>query len=142
MHNPLTERGHHETVDSRRYCDGCLLFVRSGFRWRRCERLRQMDGLGRILSAFRYPPSSRFPRSLILHGEQFEFVRALYVAIPPVSRMLPPGDHAVMASSDGSVMLVLVADGQARARFLAPDFIQAMLIQVGQRVTVGLGTPL
>ncbi len=77
-----------------------------------------------------------------LTAEQFEFVRALYVAILPVSRTLPPGDHAVMASSDGSVMLVLVADGQARARFLAPDFIQAMLIQVGQRVTVGLGTPL
>ena len=39
-------------------------------------------------------------------------------------------------------MLALVADGEACARFLAPDFIQAMLIQVGQRVTVGLGTPL
>jgi hypothetical protein len=40
------------------------------------------------------------------------------------------------------VMLALVADGQACARFLAPEFIQAMLAQVGQRVTVGLGTPL
>jgi len=77
-----------------------------------------------------------------LTAEQFQFVRALYVAIPPVSRRLPPGDHAVMASSGGSVMLALVADGQACARFLAPDFIQAMLVQVGQRVTVGLGTPL
>jgi hypothetical protein len=69
-------------------------------------------------------------------------VRALYVAIPPVSRTLPPGDRAVMASSGGSVMVALVADGQACARFLAPEFIQAMLTQVGQRVTVGLGTPL
>ena len=77
-----------------------------------------------------------------LTAEQFEFVRALYVAIPPVSRTLPPGDRAVMASSGGSVMVALVADGQACARFLAPDFIQAMLVQVGQRVTVGLGTPL
>jgi hypothetical protein len=77
-----------------------------------------------------------------LTAEQFQFVRALYVAIPPVSRTLPPGDHAVMASSDGAVMLALVADGQACARFLAPDFIQAMLTQVGQRLTVGLGTPL
>jgi len=77
-----------------------------------------------------------------LTAEQFQFVRALYVAIPPVSRKLPPGDHAVMASSGGSVMLALVADGQACARFLAPDFIQAMLTQVGQRVTVGLGTPI
>jgi hypothetical protein len=47
-----------------------------------------------------------------------------------------------MASSGGSVMLALVADGQACGRFLAPDFIQAMLIQVGQRVTLGPGTPL
>jgi hypothetical protein len=39
-------------------------------------------------------------------------------------------------------MLALVADGQACARFLAPDFIQAMLLQVGLRVTVGLGTPI
>ncbi len=77
-----------------------------------------------------------------LTAEQFQFVRALYVAIPPVSRKLPPGDHAVMASSGGSVMLALVTDGQACARFLAPDFIQAMLPQVGQRVTVGLGMPI
>ena len=77
-----------------------------------------------------------------LTAEQFEFVRALYVAIPPVSKTLPPGDHAVVASSDGSVMVALIAQGQACARFLAPDFIQAMLIQVGQRVTVELGTPL
>ena len=77
-----------------------------------------------------------------LTPEQFQFVRALYVAIPPVSRQLPPGDHAVMASSGGVVMLALVADGQACARFLAPDFIQTMLVQVGRGVTVGLGTPL
>ena len=46
-----------------------------------------------------------------------------------------------LPSSGGSVMLALVAD-QACARFFAPDFIQAMPIQVGQRVTVGLGMPL
>jgi hypothetical protein len=77
-----------------------------------------------------------------LAAEQFQFVRALYVALPPVSQKLPPGDHAVMASSGGFVMLALVADGQACARFLAPDFIQAMLSQVGQHITVGLGTPI
>jgi hypothetical protein len=76
-----------------------------------------------------------------LTPEQFQFVRALYVALPPVSRTLPPGDHAVMASSGGSVMLALVANGQACARFLAPDFIRTMLIQVGKGITVGLGTP-
>ncbi len=77
-----------------------------------------------------------------LTPEQFQFVRALYVALPPISRTLPPGDRAVMASSGGSVMLALVADGQACARFLAPDFIKTMLVQVGKGMTVGLGTPL
>jgi hypothetical protein len=77
-----------------------------------------------------------------LSPDQFQFVRALYVAIPPISPTLPPGDHAVMARSGGEVMLALVADGEACGRFIAPDFIQAMLIQVGKGVTVALGTPL
>jgi hypothetical protein len=47
-----------------------------------------------------------------------------------------------MATSGGSVMLALVADGQACARMLAPDFIQAMVAQIGQGTTVQLGTPL
>ena len=77
-----------------------------------------------------------------LAAEQFQFVRALYIAIPPVSQKLPPGDRAVMANSGGAVMVALVADGKACARFLAPDFIQVMLVQVGHGITVGLGTPL
>jgi hypothetical protein len=77
-----------------------------------------------------------------LTAEQFEFVRALYVALPPISRTLPPGDHAVMASSGDAVMLALVADGQACGRFLASDFIKTMLMQVGEGKTVLLGTPL
>ena len=55
---------------------------------------------------------------------------------------VPPGDHAIMASSGGAVMVALVADGQACARFLAPDFIKTMLVEVGQGITVGVGTPL
>jgi hypothetical protein len=77
-----------------------------------------------------------------LTPEQFQFVRALYIAIPPISRKLPPGDHAIMASSGGAVMVALVADGQACARFLAPDFIKTMLAEVGRGMTVGAGTPL
>jgi hypothetical protein len=76
-----------------------------------------------------------------LTAEQFQFVRALYVALPPVSRTLPPGDHAVMAKSGDAVMLALVDDGQACARFLAPDFIQTMLLQVGLGETRHMGTP-
>ena len=77
-----------------------------------------------------------------LTPQQFQFVRALYIAIPPISRKLPPGDHAIMASSGDAVMVALVADNQACARFLAPDFIKTMLVQVGQGMTVELGTPL
>ncbi len=36
---------------------------------------------------------------------QFQFVRALYIAIPPVSRELPPGDSAIVASADGKAMI-------------------------------------
>jgi hypothetical protein len=77
-----------------------------------------------------------------LTPEQFQFARALYIAVPPISRKLPPGDHAIMASSGGAAMVALVADGQACARFLAPDFIKTMLVEVGQGMTVEVGTPL
>jgi hypothetical protein len=39
-------------------------------------------------------------------------------------------------------MLALVADDQACARLLAPDFIQTMVAEVGRGMTVSLGTPL
>jgi hypothetical protein len=67
-----------------------------------------------------------------LTPEQFQFVRALYIAIPPVSRQLPPGDSAVVAIADGRAMIALVGDGESCARFLAPDFILSMLDQVGR----------
>jgi hypothetical protein len=67
-----------------------------------------------------------------LTPEQFQFVRALYIAIPPISRQLPPGDSAVVAIADGRAMIALVADGESCARFLAPDFILSMLDQVGR----------
>jgi hypothetical protein len=74
-----------------------------------------------------------------LSPAQFQFVRALYVALPPVSRKLPPGDHAIMATAGKSVMLALVDGQQACARFLAPDFIQSMLTQVGEGHNVHIG---
>ena len=76
-----------------------------------------------------------------LSPAQFQFVRALYVALPPVSRTLPPGDHAVMASADGAVMLALVDGVEACARFLAPAFIQSMLNQVGEGQNQHVGLP-
>jgi hypothetical protein len=77
-----------------------------------------------------------------LTPEQFQFVRALYVAIPPISRELPPGDSAVVASAGGKAMVALVADGKACARFLAPDFILSMLVQVGKGENGTLGEPI
>jgi hypothetical protein len=67
-----------------------------------------------------------------LTPEQFQFVRALYIAIPPMSRQLPPGDSAVVASADGLSMIALVSGGETCARFLAPDFVLSMLNQVGK----------
>jgi hypothetical protein len=76
-----------------------------------------------------------------LTHDQFQFVRALYVAMPPVSRTLPPGDSAVMARADGKAMIALIAGEQACARFLAPDFIQTMLVQVGRGENGQIGSP-
>ena len=77
-----------------------------------------------------------------LTHEQFQFVRALYVAIPPISRALPPGDSAVMASASGRSMIALVSGGEACARFLAPDFVLSMLAQVGKGETEAAGDPI
>jgi hypothetical protein len=73
---------------------------------------------------------------------QFQFVRALYIAIPPVSRELPPGDSAVVASASGKAMIALVAGGQTCARFLAPDFVLSMLVQVGKGENGAVGQPI
>lgn len=73
---------------------------------------------------------------------QFQFVRALYIAIPPVSRELPPGDSAIVASADGKSMVALVADGKTCARFLAPDFVLSMLAQVGTGENGTIGEPI
>ena len=77
-----------------------------------------------------------------LTPEQFQFVRALYIAIPPISRQLPPGDSAVLASADGRSMIALVSGGQTCARFLAPDFVLSMLTQVGKGENEAIGEPI
>ena len=77
-----------------------------------------------------------------LTPEQFQFVRALYIAIPPISRALPPGDSAVVASANGRSMIALISGNQACARFLAPDFVLSMLAQVGTGETEVVGNPI
>jgi hypothetical protein len=60
--------------------------------------------------------------------EQFQFARAFYVAIPPVSKKFPPGDRAVIAgASDGTAMVAIVDADKSCARFLAPNFVLQML---------------
>lgn len=77
-----------------------------------------------------------------LTPQQFEFVRALYVAIPPISRQLPPGDSALLASAEGRSMIALVSGGETCARFLAPDFVLSMLSQVGKGENEVAGDPI
>ena len=77
-----------------------------------------------------------------LTPEQFQFVRALYVAIPPISRDLPPGDSAIVASADGKAMIALVSGNEACARFLAPDFVLSMLVRVGRGENGTIGEPI
>ena len=77
-----------------------------------------------------------------LTPQQFQFVRALYVAIPPISRQLPPGDSAVVANAEGRSMIALVSGGETCARFLAPDFVLSMLSQVGKGENEVAGEPI
>jgi hypothetical protein len=77
-----------------------------------------------------------------LTPQQFQFVRALYIAIPPISRQLPPGDKAVLASAGGRTMVALVSGGQSCARFLAPDFVMTMLNEIGKGESVAAGAPI
>ena len=77
-----------------------------------------------------------------LSHEQFQFVRALYVAIPPISRQLPPGDSAVIANANGRSMIAIVSGAEACARVLAPDFVLSMLDQVGKGETEAVGAPI
>ncbi len=77
-----------------------------------------------------------------LSPDQFQLVRALYVAFPPVSRSLPPGNSAVMTRANGKAMIAIVSGAQACARFLAPDFIQTMLMQVEQGEYGVVGLPI
>ena len=69
-----------------------------------------------------------------LTPEQFQFTRALYVAISPISKTFPVGDRAVIAKDGGKAMIALISGDkestQTCARFMAPDFIQDMLDKV------------
>jgi hypothetical protein len=62
--------------------------------------------------------------------DTYRFIQALYVAIPPISHELPPGDKAELAT-DGNHLIAFLTDGsQTCARFLVPDFLVQIIKQV------------
>ena len=72
--------------------------------------------------------------SVPLDGNQFQFVRALFVASPPVSDELPPGDRAALFvdSANKAVMVGIIDREWVCARFAAPDSLVNLIIEVGK----------
>ena len=61
----------------------------------------------------------------------FRFLEGLYVAIPPVSKELPPGDKAVIGIGPDGEMMAFIVDGeQSCARFMLPEFMQEMIANI------------
>ena len=76
-----------------------------------------------------------------LTPEQFQFVRAFWMAIPPASRELPPGDKAFLAREpDGFAILGLFDEGgQVCAVFPATGWLEHVVDEVGRGETGKLG---
>jgi hypothetical protein len=81
--------------------------------------------------------------SVALNGDQFQFVRALFVAIPPVSDELPAGDHAALFldGANKAVMVGIIDGDWVCARFAAPDTLVNLIIKVGKGEVVRAGRP-
>ncbi|MBV8439020.1 MAG: hypothetical protein JO312_00405 [Hyphomicrobiales bacterium] len=79
-----------------------------------------------------------------LTPDQFQFVRAFYMAVPPVSHELPPGDKAFLAKGpEGVAVLGLYDDGgQVCAVFEATDWLERLIDEVGRGETGKQGEPL
>ena len=79
--------------------------------------------------------------SVPLNADQFQFVRALFVAIPPVSDELPPGDRAALFldGANNAVMVGIIDRDWVCARFTAPDFLVNLIIEVGKGEVVRAG---
>jgi hypothetical protein len=69
-----------------------------------------------------------------LTPEQFQFIRAFWMAIPPISRTLPPGDKAFIArdAEETAVGLIDSTDGAVCAVFPTPDWMQVLIDQIGR----------
>jgi hypothetical protein len=81
--------------------------------------------------------------SVPLNADQFQFVRALFVAIPPLSDELPPGDHAALFldGANKAVMVGIMDGDSVCARFAAPDSLVNLIVKVGKGEVVRAGRP-
>jgi hypothetical protein len=81
--------------------------------------------------------------SVPLNGDQFQFVRALYVAIPPIRGELPAGDHAALFldGANKAVMVGIMDGNWVCARFAAPAFLVNLIIKVGKGEIARAGRP-
>jgi hypothetical protein len=76
-----------------------------------------------------------------LTPEQFQFVRGFWMAIPPATRGLPPGDKAFLAKDSNGVGAFGLFDdgGEVCAVFQATDWIERVVDDVGRCETGKLG---
>jgi hypothetical protein len=81
--------------------------------------------------------------SVPFNGDQFQFFRALFVAIPPASHELPPGDRAALFldGANKAVMVGIIDRDWVCARFIAPDSLVNLIIEVGKGEVVRAGQP-
>jgi hypothetical protein len=76
-----------------------------------------------------------------LTPDQFQFARALYVTLPPMSHAFPPGDRAIAATVGADVMVAIVDGETSCARFRAPDFVLQMMNDIKTGKVTHAGDP-
>ena len=76
-----------------------------------------------------------------LDPAQFNFARGLYVAVPPVSKHLPPGDHALLAVAPSSAMVAIIDEDKTCARLLLTPAALEEIMAVGRGDITHAGDP-
>ncbi len=65
-----------------------------------------------------------------LSNNQFQFVRGMYVAFPPSSYVIPPGDHAIIGQIDDIYFFAIVNNDETCARAIIPNKIKEMILNI------------
>jgi hypothetical protein len=85
------------------------------------------------------------PEKILMNNDQFQSLRAMYVVLPPPSKKLPPGNHAYLLKKDSVTIAVLVGNGakgeETCARFMLPNFLIDLLVQIGEGRNEQIGDP-